>query len=651
MDIQSGDPRGDKQQYAVVAIDGHGDQESVERSVVSRRKLFRLVEDREPDILATDNVYELAEDKQDLVHLLRGLPEETRLVQVTGAERPEPLGRVASRHDVPYSKDPVGEALASARLAADNVGYEVTAFTDVTEVKVSRGRSTGKGGWSEDRYTRKIHGAVRNEARQIESELDNVGLDYEIDVTEKYGGYANAVFRVEARRQDIPVSTRRSGDVRVEVEPVRRDGIEFRSLAERRSHVVVGVDPGTTTAAAVVDLDGEVLNVMSTRTLDTSGVVEWIIERGRPVVVAGDVTPMPSNVDKIRRSFDAAGWTPDRDLGVDYKKRVTSDWEYKLDNDHERDALAAALSAHEEYMDVFDQVGREVPPSLDSGEVLSRVLVDGVTVEAAVEELVTDDEEEEDDDAGHEPRELTEEEKEIRSLKKRVGRLKSHAEDLEVELEEKEERIEELRGRLALERDEAAREARKSEEVERLEKRNKKLERRLESKEEELGEVRSKLERLKKLWKVEHSDFSGVAEAEDLVVVKVVEEFTQNALDRADESVGLSGGDVILLRDAGGAGRSTAERLAELGPRLVLKNGGLSDVADEILFDNDVPVGPVDGVGLRMMDEFAIVREDDVEDVIADWEERAEERRRKRNAEMVDDLINEYRWRRQSGED
>ncbi|MDX1745818.1 MAG: DUF460 domain-containing protein, partial [Halobacteriales archaeon] len=151
VDVQSGDVRGDAPAYALVVFDG----EVQSRDVVSRRKLLRLVENRRPAIVATDNMYELAADKDALIGLLGSLPDETSLVQVTGDERPEPLSRVASRHDVPYGKAPMEEAEAAARLAAANVGFHVSAFTDTTTVKVSRGRSTGKGGWSEDRYTRR----------------------------------------------------------------------------------------------------------------------------------------------------------------------------------------------------------------------------------------------------------------------------------------------------------------------------------------------------------------------------------------------------------------------------------------------------------------------------------------------------------------
>lgn len=202
VDIQSGDVRGDAPSYAVVAFDG----EQIDRDVVSFRKLRRLIEREEPSLIATDNMYELAADKDALVHFLRELPAGTKLVQVTGEQRPEPLSRVASRHGVPYGKQPMKEAEASARLAAANVGYEVSAFSDTTTVKVSRGRSTGSGGWSEDRYTRRIHGAVKTTAREVESSLQDDGLDFEVDRTEKYGGLSRAVFTVESPPEALPVS-------------------------------------------------------------------------------------------------------------------------------------------------------------------------------------------------------------------------------------------------------------------------------------------------------------------------------------------------------------------------------------------------------------------------------------------------------------
>ena len=665
VDVHSGDVRGDAPSYALVRIDwGAPDGESgdgggepsgdaataegptIERDVVTHRKLRRLIANEEPALLATDNVYELATDADDLVRFLRELPDATRLVQVTGAEQPEPLSRVAKRHDVPYGKDPMQEAEASARLAAANVGQVVSAFTNTTNVKVARGRSVGGGGgWSEDRYTRKIHGAVKRRSREVESALEGAGLDFEKEATEKYGGFSRAIFEVEASPGELPIGRERSGDVRIEIERERRDGIEFEPLAKRRDHVIVGVDPGTTTAVALVGLDGELLDVLSTRTADTAAVTEWIVERGRPLLVAADVEPMPETVEKLRRSFDAAGWIPESDLPIDTKQHRAPDHSY--DNDHERDAVAAALFAFDDHEDQFERIARKVPRTVDRGEVTARVLREELSVEAALAEMEDDGEVggEDGDASEHQPRELSDDERRIRDLESQVDRLQEHVAELESTVTEKETRIDELESDLEAARSRERQEVRETREVTRLKRRNDALQRDLETKAETIEELEGTLDRLKALWKLDHSNFADVdPEKRGLVPVKPIDEFTSSAIEAADETYGLAEDDVIYLRNAGGAGRSTAETLVEIGPRVVLLgNGNLSEIADAVLFQADIPVGPAEDVAMQEVDELAVARDSDVDAVIDDWERRAREREREQTAEMVDQLISEHR--------
>ena len=634
VDIQSGDIRGDAPAYALVVID-----DEIERDVVSFRKLCRLIDDEEPALVATDNAYELAADTNELVGFLRSLPSATKLVQVTGDERPEPLSRVASRHGIPYDKKPMAEAEAAARLATANVGCEVSAFTDTTTVKVARGRSTGSGGWSQDRYTRRIHGNVKKVAREVESKLDSANLDYEQDVTEKYGGYSNAIFTVEATPDELPVSTHRAGDTRIEIEREQRDGISYQPLVKRRDRVIVGIDPGTTTAAAVVSLDGRVLAQFSSRTADTAEVTEWLIEQGRPLIVAADVTPIPQTVEEFRRSFEATAWIPDSDLPVDEKLHRTRDHEY--DNDHERDALAAALYAYDDHEDQFDRITEKVPPAFDREEVIAHVVANDSSVEAALTEL-SDDGEGDDEESTHEPRELTSEEQRIKDLEAQVDRLQSHTEKLQAELADREDTIEEYEEELSEAKREERREARERRAVSRLKRETDRLERERDEARERADELDAKLDRLKELWKLDHSD-AAVTGDRNLVSVKIVEQFTNRALDDAEDEVGLTRGDIIYFRDASGAGRSTAERVAEIEPRVILRGGGLSDAADEVLFEAGIPVGPAADVSIQEIDELAVVDDDEIEAIIDDWEERAEAREREAKSSMVDELISEHR--------
>ena len=641
VDIQSGDIRGDAPAYALVILDDG----EVDRDVVSFRKLCRLIDDREPALVATDNAYELAADKNELVGFLRSLPSATKLVQVTGDERPEPLSRVAARHGVPYDKKPMAEAEAAARLATANVGCEVSAFTDTTTVKVARGRSTGSGGWSQDRFTRRIHGNVRKVAREVESKLDSANLDYTKDATEKYGGYSNAIFTVEATPDELPVSTHRAGDTRIEIEREQRDGITYQPLVERRDRVIVGIDPGTTTAVAIVSLDGRVLARFSSRTADTADVTEWLIEQGRPLIVAADVTPIPQTVEEFRRSFEATAWTPNSDLPVDEKLHRTRDHEY--DNDHERDAMAAALYAYDDREDQFDRITDKTPPQFDREEVIAHVVANESSVEAALAEL-SDDENGDDEESTHEPRELTSEEQRIKDLEAQVDRLQSHNEKLQAELTDREDKIEEYEEELSEAKREERREARERRAVSRLNRETDRLERERDEARERAADLEAKLDRLKELWKLDHTN-AAVTGGRNLVSVKIVEQFTNRALDDAEDDVGLTRGDIIYFRDASGAGRSTAERVAAIEPRAVIRGGGLSDAADEVLFEAGIPVGAAGDVSIQEIDELAVVDDDEIEAMIDDWEARAESREREAKASMVDELISEHRAETKGG--
>jgi len=85
VDIASGSPLSKQApSYALFIISGDGEER---HPMVSRQKLIRMIRQRAPEIVAVDNVHELAADRSDLVWLLRQMPPGTRVVQVTGGER------------------------------------------------------------------------------------------------------------------------------------------------------------------------------------------------------------------------------------------------------------------------------------------------------------------------------------------------------------------------------------------------------------------------------------------------------------------------------------------------------------------------------------------------------------------------------------
>ena len=152
--------------YALVRME---DQKITSESTVSMFRLFRLLSEERPDILAVDSLQEIAADQHELFFFLQGLPPQTKLVQVTGGEKKETLGKVAARFNIGFDRfDPFAEARTTARVASLGAGAEVIAFENESEVVVSRHRLPGRGGWSQNRYVRKSTALSRLKGREIE---------------------------------------------------------------------------------------------------------------------------------------------------------------------------------------------------------------------------------------------------------------------------------------------------------------------------------------------------------------------------------------------------------------------------------------------------------------------------------------------------
>ena len=102
VDIASGSPSSRSMpSYSLVVLEGDA---TFSYHMISRQKLIRLIRERQPKIVAMDNVHELAADRKELINLLRRLPPSTQLVQVTGGERPESLVKVARWHGITFDR-------------------------------------------------------------------------------------------------------------------------------------------------------------------------------------------------------------------------------------------------------------------------------------------------------------------------------------------------------------------------------------------------------------------------------------------------------------------------------------------------------------------------------------------------------------------
>jgi len=647
VDIASGSPSGrHPPSYSVFVLDG---DRSYSYHMISRYKLMRLIRQQQPEIVAMDNVHELASDRAGLVRMLKQFPPGTKLVQVTGGgEKAEALTKIAKWHGMTFDRlNPLEEAEACARLAAKGIGQALSAFEDTTYIKVSRRRSPGRGGWSQNRYYRKIHGAVKGLSREVEKQLREAGLDYTIRSVEGIGGYTRAEFVVDAPKDRVHLNPGYYSDAQYRVEEVERPKLQFKPLVRKRGYLIVGLDPGTTTGIAALNLKGELIDLISSRELSSSDVIEWIAARGNPLIVATDVFPTPGAVEKVKRSFNAVLYSPGTDVPAEEKIALAKEYGYK--NDHERDALAAASSAFKKYKNKFSQVEKKVPPEVDQEEVKALV-VRGRSVENAMAELTPLPEEaakpgaQQQSEVSASPisEAVIAQKAQVQQMSEQVRTLRSYIADLRSDLCERDEALARMRQKLDRMSDKASREIKRDHEVKIRNREIERLRGLLRSERKYNKKLKKELSFKRRTEKVAER----VEEIQGYKRLKPVEVFSKEAVSRAAERWGIGKGDLILLENPSGGGPNTADLLMERGIDAVILEGEMSATVREVFEERGVPVFSSKDLPVRKIDGIAFVSPLEVEAARVSWVEEMKARQAERKNEWLEGIIQEYRTER-----
>lgn len=624
--------RGERPRFALVIREGGQESEIAE---VSLFRLLRRIAREKPDILTVDSVQEIAVDQQALFLFLQSLPPQTMLVQSTGGEKQQSLPRVAARYNIKFNRfDPYAEARASAVIAELGGGAEVVAFENTTDVIVSRGRSLGKGGWSQNRYARKVHGAVRQKSRDVEATLHENGLSYTKDEMKAFGGLSRVHFVVASPREDVPVTTVRSADVQVKVAGRRLDRIRYRIRGDEQRYLFVGIDPGTTVGIAAVTLDGEPVLVKSSRTMAMPDVIEALYTAGRPLVVATDVHPMPASVERIRRAFSAIGFTPKADRTVEEKKVLCGEIPYG--NDHERDSLSAAMDAFRAYQPKFRNIAKRMPPGYDMDDVRAGVIrglsleqILGKNVPATAPEAEGEGEEESVPALG--PRDDR-----MLQLDGMVKSLRGHVADLQEEGKAKDQEITRLKALLDRERTKESQTLHKETEITKLDAIIANQKKKLRREERQTKQLKKQVDRLRRLSTSQAGD--------DRLLVKAAESLSRDAIRGIENNFGIAEGDIIAVKTTAGWGTTVLDTLAEFQIRALIGggNGRLKDACLErgivfldakgMVLDIRGPVGSADAARVVAAEEA--------------WQKDVAAYERGKKSEMIESIFKDYRAER-----
>ena len=622
--------------YALIRME---DQVIRSETEVSLFRLLRLLAGEQPDILAVDSLQEIATDQHELFFFLQSLPPKTRLVQVTGGEKKATLGKVAARFNISFNRfDPFAEARVSAQVASLGAGAEVIAFENESEVVVSRHRSPGKGGWSQNRYVRKMHGAVQLKGREIEQELVTAGLRYDKKETRAFGGCSRVAFRVFATRDQVPVSTYRGADVQVRISGKRLERIRFRPLSGKPRYLIVGIDPGTTTAFAALDLDGNLLHLQSSRQMTMSDVIEALYKVGKPLIIASDVREMPYTVEKIRRAFSAIAFTPKQDTSVDTKVELTGPFPYM--NDHERDALSAALDAHRHYRHKFQNLVKRIPAGHDLDEVRARV-IRGQSLEQVLGDMKV-------------PARVTvcpeappviadaKVDERVRVLDGMVKRLRTFVGELQEEIKTRDYEIHRLQSRIR--RISTSRDAALAKDAE-IAKRDAIIDGQKKRLRKEERHNRNLVRRIARIKKFAELSMDG-----EVIPLRVMESLTKEGLRKLTMDTGIDEGDLVFVARTDGWGRSIIRDLLDLKVRAVVVSDSALTGSDPQLplsfREAGLPLLSMAETGTQVRGKQGLCGKDMFDTALLSWQKGQDEREREKKTAMIEHIFKEYKSER-----
>ncbi len=667
---------------------------------LSKRKFLRLIRQLSPDYVASDNIFELVDDRRKLRALCAAFPPKTKLVQVTGSPYHgfKPLREISRIYNISFSGkvNPIQTAEIVARLVDLGVGFIVEPFTDETKIIVSKSRHLGPGGWSEKRYARKIRGAIQKMAREITEKLEEKSLDFDYYEKPSEFGLDKAVFHVYTPKKEIDsfIKRMRTSLIQVKVEPVPSKTTTYHPINEeilrdldlfpwpvgeeekdeekkRLVPLIVGIDAGTTTAIAIMDFSGNILHLSSSRERSRSDIIKLIIRYGKPAIIASDVPHTPSLLAKLAAAFQTKMHNPKEDIAVSSKTELVNSFleenifiKDKPGNAHERDALTAAILVFKTYKNLFQKIDSKIVQQKlgINPEAVKVLVIQGMKISDAIMRIANEKAKEKELLETIKSKEVLEEreiqngekidedadQRLISRLKQRLDTSRKHYEFLEQQneelkqkLEENQNRISELENQLEYLRSEKAKDLT----IKRLRIQHQFEEKRLEEDKKNLfketGLLKDEIERLK--------EAILLASDSELLTIKVIPNFSLETIKKVISELKIVEEDIVLIKTLSGASSATAKILAETGIKTIIvpKSSSIPQNALSILKEKNTIMLEEEKLEILFKEPFAFIRKNLFEEVVKQAEQKLEEEQEKLLEEHLGKMVSEYRLLRQ----
>lgn len=155
--------------------------------------------------------------------------------------------------------------------------------------------------------------------------------------------------------------------------------------------MIVGIDPGVTTAVAILDINGNLLDLHSGRDMKKSEVIKHICKFGDPIIVSSDVDVVPKSVEKIAKKLGCALYSPGIPMSFSEKKRLTKNCYEVVKNHHEVGALSAGIKAWKHYQPLISKVDDKLKKSDRQeifADIISKMIKNRRSIQWAIRETV-----------------------------------------------------------------------------------------------------------------------------------------------------------------------------------------------------------------------------------------------------------------------
>ncbi len=208
--------------------------------------------------------------------------------------------------------------------------------------------------------------------------------------------------------------------------------------------IIVGIDPGTTSAYAAIDFDLNLIGVESKKDFGISEMISKVMYLGDPVLIGTDKKEIPSFIRSFSNKVGAKIVTPGYDTKKGEKKRLVQESRMIrfTKNVHEVDALASALYAYSDHRELLKKMKAQIKEDDVREKAIPLVILESMSIARALE-LVRSKGEEAVREVKRKrirqvtpPRELSPEEKQILLLTTQNIRLRMSLQRTREELEQ-----------------------------------------------------------------------------------------------------------------------------------------------------------------------------------------------------------------------